>query len=83
MVVQHWFVLLSCWDDPHHSLPSVCEILRDQVPTLVHGLCRQIAVGRAIRLMVQRVRGGCSIPERSTRLSTSYRLLSGLDPGLT
>src|SRR5260370_24857840 len=22
MVVQHWLVLLSCWDDPHHSLSS-------------------------------------------------------------
>jgi Transposase DDE domain len=31
MVVQHWFVLLSCWDDPHHSLPAVAEVLREQV----------------------------------------------------
>lgn len=83
MVVQHWFVLLSCWDDPHHSLPSVGEILRDQVPTLVHGLSRRLALGRAISLVLQSVRGGCSIPERSTRLSTSYRLLSAFDPGLT
>jgi Transposase DDE domain len=83
MVVQHWFLLLSCWDDPHHSLSSVCEILREQVPTLVHGLCRHLSLGRAIRLVVQSVRGGCSIVARSTRLSTSYRLLSALDPGLT
>jgi hypothetical protein len=83
MVVQHWFVLLSCWDDPHHSLSSVSEILREQVPTLVHGLCRRFPLGRAIRLVVQSVRGGCCIVARSTRLSTSYRLLSALDPGLT
>ncbi len=83
MVVQHWFLLLSCWDDPHHSLSSVSEILREQVPTLVHGLCRHLPLSRAIHLVVQSVRGGCSIPARSTRLSTSYRLLSALDPGLT
>ncbi len=83
MVVQHWLVLLSCWDDPHHSLSSVSEILREQLPTLVHGLCRHLALSRALRLVVQCVRGGCSIPARSTRLSTSYRLLSALDPGLT
>jgi len=83
MVVQHWFVLLSCWDDPHHSLSSVSEVLREQVPTLVHGLCRRFPLGRAIRLVVQSVRGGCCIVARSTRLSTSYRLLSALDPGLT
>ncbi len=83
MVVQHWLLLLSCWDDPHHSLSAMSEILREQVPTLVHGLCRHLALSRALRLVVQCVRGGCSIPARSTRLSTSHRLLSALDPGLT
>ena len=78
MVVQHWFVLLSCWDDPHHSLSGVAEVLREQVPTLVHGVCGHLPLGRAVRLIVQSVGGGCSIPKRSTRLSTSYRLLSAL-----
>jgi hypothetical protein len=83
MVVQHWFVLLSCWDDPHRSLGGVAEILRDQVPTLVHGLTHYLPLGRCLRLMVLSVRGGCTQPKRSTRLSTSYRLLSALEPGLT
>jgi hypothetical protein len=83
MVVQHWFVLLSCWDDPHHSLSSVAEVLREQVPTLVHGMSRHLPLGRAIRLIIQCVRGGCSIPKRTTRLSTSYRLMSAWESGLT
>jgi hypothetical protein len=83
MVVQHWFVLLSCWDDPHHSLSSVAEVLREQVPTLVHGMTGAMRLGRAVRLITQSIRGGCSIPKRSTRLSTSYRLLSTLESGLT
>jgi hypothetical protein len=83
MVVQHWVVLLSCWDDPHRSLSGVAEVLREQVPTLVHGLVGHLPLGRALRLMVQSVRGGCSIPKRSTRLSTSYRLLRAWEPGLT
>ena len=83
MVVQHWFLLLSCWDDPHHSLPAVAEVLREQVPTLVHGLVGQFSLPRAIRLMTQSVRGGCSIPQRSTRQSTSARLLSLSEPLLT
>ncbi len=83
MVVQHWFVLLSCWDDPHRSLSGVAEVLREQVPTLVHGLIGHLPLGRALGLMVQSVRGGCSIPKRSTRLSTSYRLLATWEPGLT
>jgi hypothetical protein len=83
MVVQHWFLLLSCWDDPHHSLPAVAEVLREQVPTLLHGLLGHFSLPRAIRLMTQSVRGGCSIAHRSTRQSTSARLLSLSEPLLT
>jgi hypothetical protein len=83
MVVQHWLVLLSCWDDPHRSLSGVAEVLREQVPTLVHGLVGHLSLGRALRLMAHSVRGGCSIPKRSTRLSTSYCLLAAWEPGLT
>ena len=76
LLVQHWFVLLSCWDDPHRSLFSVAEVIRSQVPTLAHGLCGHLPLRSAVRLLVSSVRGGCSIPNRSTRPSTS-RLLEG------
>jgi hypothetical protein len=76
LVVQHWFVLLSCWDDPHRSLFSVAQVLRSQVPVLAHGLCQHLPLRLAVRLLVDSVRGGCSIPARSTRPSTS-RLLEG------
>lgn len=83
MVVQHWFVLLCCWDDPHRSLLLVAEGLREQVPVLVHGLMRRLPLQQALRLMVARVHDNCSIPARATRPSTSRRLQSAWDPGLT
>jgi hypothetical protein len=83
MVVQHWFVLLSCWDDPHRSLLLVAEGLREQVPVLVHGLMKRLPLQRAVRLMVERVQENCSIPARTTRPSTSYRLQGLWDPVLT
>jgi hypothetical protein len=83
MVVQHWFVLLSCWDDPHRSLILVAEGLREQVPVLVHGLMKRLPLQRALRLMVARVQDNSSIPARTTRLSTSRRLQNAWDPGLT
>jgi hypothetical protein len=83
MLLQHWLLLLSCWDDPHHSLCSVAEILREQVPTLVHGLTGLLPLARALRLICQSVRGGCSIPARLSRFSTSRLLLGAYDPGLT
>ena len=83
MVFQHWVLLLSCWDDPHRSLTGAAEVLREQVPLLVHGLVGHLPLQRALRLMVNSVRGGCSIPARSTRWSTSHRLARAGTPGLT
>jgi Transposase DDE domain len=83
MVVQHWMLVLTCWDDPHHSLTEVAEILREQVPTLVHGLCQHLPLGKALRLVMQSVRGGCSIEARSTRLSASRLIQSAFEPLLT
>lgn len=75
MLVQHWLLLLSCWDDPHRSLTGAAQVMRDQVPTLIHGLTGHLPLGKALRLIKDALRGGCSIPRRQTRLSTSYRLL--------
>lgn len=83
MVIQHWVLLLACWDDPHRSLSGAAEVVREQLPVLVHGLMRHLPLQRALRLMVQSVRSGCSIPARSTRLSTSRRLQTAWDSGLT
>lgn len=83
VVLQHWFVLLSAWDDPHRSLPGVCEVLRDQVPVLVHGLMKRIPLRRAVRLVIENVSPACSIPARSTRPSTSRLLQGALEPSLT
>ena len=49
----------------------------------MHGLVGHLPLGRAIGLILDSVQGGCSIPKRSTRLSTSYRLLTCSDFGLT
>jgi hypothetical protein len=83
MVVQHWVMLLACRDDPYASETEVAEILREQVPMLVHGFCKHLTLGKAIRLVIESVRGGCSIVARSTRLSTSRLIQSAFDLPLT
>jgi len=82
MLVQHWLLLLSCWDDPHRSLLGAVQVIREQVPVLVHGLTGHLPLGQALRLVADALMGGCSIPKRQTRLSTSHRLLEPLGPGL-
>ena len=83
MVIQHWVMLLACEDDPHASWTGVAEIVREQVPTLVHGFRQHLSLSKALRLVIQSVRGGCSIVARSTRLSTSRFIQSAFDPPLT
>src|SRR5437762_12765980 len=83
MLVQHWLLLLSCWDDPHRSLVGAAQVIRDQVPTLVHGLTGRLPLSKALTLIKQALSNGCSIPKRQTRLSTSHLLLKQFDDGLT
>jgi Transposase DDE domain len=83
MLVQHWLLLLSCWDDPHRSLVGASHVIRDQVPTLVHGLTGRLPLSKALTLIKQALTNGCSIPKRQTRLSTSHLLLKQFDDGLT
>ncbi len=83
MLLQHWLLLLSCWDDPHRSLVGAVQVIRDQIPVLVHGMRGRLPLSEALRLVRDALLGGCSIPRRQTRLSTSHRLLEPLGRGLT
>jgi len=83
LVIQHWLALLSCWDDPHRSLPAVCEVIRGQVPTLVHALKGRLTWRTALRLIKASVAGGCSIPPRASRPSTSRILETAVGWALT
>ncbi len=83
MLVQHWLLLLSCWEDPHRSLVGAAQVIRDQVPTLVHGLTGHLPLRKALTLVKQALSHGCSIPKRQARLSTSRLLLKHFDDGLT
>ena len=84
VVLQHWLMLLSCWDDPHRSTIGVAEIVRDQVVVLAHGFAGRLSLRQALRLVCEAIRqaAGRSIVGRTARLSTS-RLLLACDDGLT
>ena len=85
VLLQHWLILLSCWDDPHRSTIGVSEIVRDQAVVLAHGFCRRLSVTQALRLVCEAIRqaAGRSIAGRSDRPSTSRLLLAFDSSGLT
>lgn len=85
VLLQHWLMLLSCWDDPHRSTIGVSEIVRDQAVVLAHGFCRRLSLTQALRLVCEAIRqaAGRSIAGRSDRPSTSRLLLAFDSRGLT
>ena len=84
VLLQHWLMLLSCWDDPHRSPMGVSEIVRDQAVVLAHGFCRRLSLPQALGLVCEAIRqaAGRSIAGRADRPSTS-RLLLACHDGLT
>ena len=84
VLLQHWLMLLTCWDDPHRSSIGIGEMVRDQVVVLAHGFCGRLSLTQALRLVCEAIRqaAGRSIAGRTDRPSTS-RLLLACDDGLT
>jgi hypothetical protein len=83
MVVEHWVLLESCWDDPHRSWMMSADLLRDQVPLLLQGLRGRLPLDQVLELLHESLAGSASIPARTTRPSTSHQLLDGVYWGLT
>jgi len=85
LLVQHWVLLLTCWEDPHRSWITVSEIVRDQAVVLAHGFSGRLSLTRALRLMCEAIvqAAGRSIAGRSDRPSTSRLLLAFGEVGLT
>ena len=84
VLLQHWLMLLTCWDDPHRSSSGIAEMVRDQVVILAHGFCRRLSLTQALRLVCEAIgqAAGRSIAGRFARPSAS-RLLLACDDGLT
>ena len=85
LLLQHWVMLLTCWDDPHRSWITVSQIVRDQTVVLAHGFSGRLSLTQAVRLMCEAIiqAAGRSIAGRSDRPSTSRLLLAFGEPGLT
>jgi hypothetical protein len=83
MLVEHWILLESCWDDPHRSWSLCADLLRDQVPLLLQGLRGRFPLDQVLELIHETLAGSAAIPARITRPSTSHQLLDGVYWGLT
>lgn len=45
MLIEHWVLLESCWDDPHRSWMLSADLLRDQISLLQKATARTTSFG--------------------------------------
>ncbi len=83
MLIEHWILITTCWEDPHRSWSLSAHMFRDQVPLLREGLLGRIPLKRALSLLQLILMHSASLPLRATRPSTSHQLLDGFYWGLT
>ena len=83
MVIQHWTILLGCWDDPSHSLTQAAGVLRERSAVLLDALSGRGSLRRAVCDTIEGIRAACSIPSRPHRPSTADLLLGEPFWGLT
>ena len=80
MVIQHWLLLLSCWQFPDRSLVKAATTIRNHAITLTCSLISTQALSYAIETIQRCLSVGCRINKRKAQPHT-YQLLLDLEDG--
>ncbi len=83
MVVQHWLMLVGCWDDPFHSLRHATEVARQRSAVILAALGGQGSLRQAVQETIEGIRAACPLSSGSRRPRTADFLLGEPFWGLT
>jgi hypothetical protein len=83
LLIQHWLLLLACWQDPHRSLVKAAKAVRSHALLLAYALVGELTLQFVVRKIQQTTRSGSRLNTRKTHPNTSQLLLDGLDWTLT
>jgi hypothetical protein len=75
-LVQHWILLLSCWDCPNRSLVKAARTIRHHALHLAGGFCQSAALQQALMLVQRCLAHGCRLNQRRGAPSTFQRLVA-------
>lgn len=84
MVVVHWVVLISCWQNPDRSLPKVAQMVQGYALGLGAAVAatqaeREVCLTHIARCLT----GGCRLNPRRKQPNTYQLLLALCDPSLS
>jgi Transposase DDE domain len=73
-LVQHWILLVSCWDRPDRSLFKAAQTIRKHALHLASAFCQPAALEQALIVVQRCLAHGCRLNKRRSAPSTFQRL---------
>jgi hypothetical protein len=73
-LVQHWILLVSCWDCPDRSLLKAAQTIRKHALHLAAVFCQPAALQHALMVVQRCLAHGCRLNKRRSAPSTFQRL---------
>ena len=76
VVVQHWLLLVSCWQYPERSLVQAAQTIRQEAVLLAHAFAGLLSLPAALRQIAAGIAAGCRLNRRRQAPSTGQLLLA-------
>lgn len=83
LVIQHWILLVSCWERPDRSLPRAAQTIRAHAVCLLRALDRPARLREEVAAIARCVAAGCRIATRKAHPSAFQLWLDPLLGGLS
>jgi hypothetical protein len=81
-IVQHWLLLISCWDEMARSLPKAAQTIRTHWVSLAVALPIRARLEEAIATVARCIRAGCRMNQRKKHPNTYQRFLAITDDSI-
>lgn len=78
MLLQHWLLVVGCWQETHRSLIKAAEAVRTHAVTLALALVGDLPLRKALGRIVRAVQRECHLNSRRDAPNSSQLLLEGL-----
>jgi hypothetical protein len=82
-IVQHWLLLISCWENEARSLTKAAQTLRTHWLALAIALPRRERLVEAITTVARCIRVGCRMNRRKKHPNTYQRFLAAAESCVT
>lgn len=82
-IVQHWLLVISCWEQVARSLPKAAQTIRAHWLTLACALPTHARVVEAITTLARCIQAGCRMNQRKKHPNTYQRFLAAVESCVT